>query len=106
MGWSCASDAGRTMDAWTKLCREQTKSSNVYVDYEAGGREYFWELSRREHDDGAITGTVLLVLEKRPDGSSTCRKVGSFRIEPDGSVKRGPAMLKRAAKMAMGLAAA
>ncbi len=40
----------------------------------------------------------MLVLEKRPDGSSTCRKVGTFRIEPDGSVRRGPAMLKQAAR--------
>ena len=97
MGWSCAVAAGRTMDAWTRACVAQSKSSNVYKD---GGNEYFWEVSSREHDDGAITGSIVLVVEKRPDGSSTCRKVGTFRIEPDGSVKRGPAMLKRVAVQA------
>lgn len=93
MGWSCAAAAGRTMDAWTRACVAQTKSSNVYHD---GGSEFFWEVSLREHDDGAITGSIMRVVAKRPDGTSSCRKVGAFRIEPDGSVKRGPAMLKRA----------
>ena len=101
MGWSCRADAGRTMDALVKACREQTKMSSNYIE---DGREYFWEPSNREHADGAITGSILLMLEKRPDGSGTCRKVGSFRIEPDGSVKRGPAILKLAAKTAMATA--
>ena len=103
MGWSCRADAGRTMDALVKACREQTKMSSNYIE---DGREYFWEPSNREHANGAITGSILLMLEKRPDGSGTCRKVGSFRIEPDGSVKRGPAILKLAAKTAMATATA
>ncbi len=102
MGWSCRADAGRTMNALEKACREQTGMSSNYMD---GGREYFWESSRREHADGAITGSIMLMLEKRPDGSGTCRKVGTFRIEPDGTVRRGPAILKQAAKNAMKAAA-
>lgn len=93
MGWSCAAAAGDTMDKWTAACRAQTGSSNTF---KVDGQEFFFEQSNREHDDGAITGTIWLMLTKKPDGSGTVRKAGTFRIEGDGSVKRAPAFLKKA----------
>jgi len=94
MGWSCRADAGKTMDAWIKACVEATGSSNVY---RVGGDEFFWETSRTEHADGAITGSIVKVTVKNPDGSSYCRKVGTFRIEGDGRIARAPKWLKDAA---------
>jgi hypothetical protein len=91
MGWSCRKEASETMGRWTAACVAQTGSSNVYL---MDGREYFWELSQKEHDDGAITGAIVEVVEKRLDGSSTAKSAGTFRINPDGSVARAPAFLK------------
>jgi hypothetical protein len=48
----------------------------------------FFEVSRREHRDGAITGVI-----QRFDGEY-CTKAGTFRIEPDGSIRRAPKVLK------------
>ena len=95
MGWSCRAEASKVMHKWTHACVEQTNSQNVF---RVGADEYFWEISRTEHDDGAITGTIVRVVEKRPDGSSTCRKVGTFRIDGDGTVKRAPKFLADAAR--------
>ena len=92
MGWSCRADAGRTMEAWTKACIAQTGSQNRYV---VKGVGYFWETSRIEHRDGAITGTVWRELPSEGD-KLYCRKAGSFRINPDGTVARAPAFLKAA----------
>jgi hypothetical protein len=94
MGWSCAARAGRTMRAWSAACVESTKSQNEFV---SRGARYFWEVSNVEHGDGAITGAVWRMVGKLPgDGPDTmrCRKAGSFRINPDGTVARAPAWLK------------
>lgn len=102
MGWSCRREAGATMDRWTAACRATTGSSN---EFEMDGERFFWELSNREHNDGAITGTVQRTLKVGEPlrggavvqpGQTYCRKVGSFRIEPDGAVKRAPKFLKSA----------
>jgi hypothetical protein len=73
--------------------------SNVWKE---GDAFYMTETSRREHADGAITGTVMRFLGDPMKPSPACR-VGSFRIEPNGEVKRGPAILKRAAREAHAL---
>lgn len=96
MGWSCASKANDTLRKWSDACAAQTRSSNVYV---VGAKRYFYEVSRVEHNDGAITGTIISML----DGTGTAehclgKRVGSFRIEPDGTVSRAPSFLKAAAK--------
>lgn len=83
MGWSCASDAAHVNDAWMVLCRRQTGSQNVY--HGKDGATYFYEISRREHSDGAITGTSYREL---PNGYA--RKCGAFRIDGDGTVARFP----------------
>lgn len=87
MGWSCAAAAGHTMDRMVAACRKENGSSNTFT---AGGKTYFWETSRREHNDGAITGSVFVVT--KPGWS---RKSGSFRIDSDGKMVRGPAALRR-----------
>lgn len=83
MGWSCRADAGDVMQSWTRKCVAATGSQNTYTGTD--GRGYFWEVSRREHDDGAITGTVY-----QHTGPEHCRKAGSFRIDGDGTVSRYP----------------
>jgi len=86
MGWSCRKDASDTLHSFQDSCVKQTGSSNKWED---NNNTYFLEISRKEHDDGAITGSVYKML---PD--SRCRKSGSFRIEGHGAVSRGPKALK------------
>lgn len=93
MGWSCNAKAGNVLNAWQDACAAQNGSSNVFTT--ARGK-YFFEVSRTEHLDGAITGTV----QKWIPGTSFVKPSGSFRIEGDGSVTRGPKSLKDAAKNA------
>lgn len=102
MGWSCAAAAGDVLRAWDDACIASTGLQNVYED---GGVRYMVEVSRREHDDGAITGTILrnvpvtadmIARGAKPD-SIYYRRCGSFRIDGDGTVRRAPAFLKRAA---------
>lgn len=83
MGWSCGMGAAYAADAWRELCIAQSGSQNSY--YGKDGADYFFETSRREHDDGAITGTTWRVL---PTGF--VRKAGSFRIEGNGDIARFP----------------
>lgn len=90
MGWSCRADAWNTMKAWNDLCVAITGASNTYV---ANGTKYFYESSRVEHEDGAITGAVWKMIDEKH-----CRKAGSFRIEGDGSVARYPAGLNKLLK--------
>ena len=91
MGWSCRADAARTADKWSDACVAQTGSSNVFQTKRG---KYFWENSRKEHGDGAITGSVFKML---PGDNGLCRPSGSFRIEGDGTVTRAPKFLKDAA---------
>lgn len=74
------------MRAWVDACVKSTGSSNMF---KVGDKTFFWEESRTEHADGAITGRVHEMMDH-----GWCRGAGSFRIEPDGSVKRAPAFLK------------
>lgn len=90
MGWSCRADAGHSLDAWTKACLAQTDMQNVYT---VKGVRYMFEVSNKEHDDGAITGSVLKFIDE-----TRAIPAGSFRIEGDGTVARGPKFLKDAVK--------
>ena len=87
MGWSCASAAYATMERWVAQCRKQTNSSNVF---EVKGVRHFFENPTDEHDDGAITGEVFMCLAE-----GKCRRVDTFRIEPDGSVTHAPDFFKK-----------
>lgn len=92
MGWSCSAAANEVLKRWTAACRAQTGSQNEFV---VNGRKYFWDITRTEWEDGSITGSVLLTLNaKSTDGSFFCRKIGSFRINGDGTVARAPTFLR------------
>jgi hypothetical protein len=84
MGWSCAKAASFTMEAISNFCFKQTKSDNVFV---SKGNKYFIEWSRTEHRNGAITGSIMKMA------MTLCRKSGSIRIEPDGTISRAPKIL-------------
>src|SRR6266851_4464688 len=82
MGTSYSSAAAETLRKWTAACLISTKSQNTYT---VKGKAYFWESSNREHDDGAITGSVYRVTETRSDGREMVRPAGAFRINGDGA---------------------
>ena len=90
MGWSCSKAASEVMEKWEKACRDDTGSQNTYT---VNGNRYFFEVSRREHHDGAITGTIQKFI-----GETHARIVSSFRIEGNGTITRGPKILKDANK--------
>jgi hypothetical protein len=89
MGWSCSAAANRTLETIEAACeasREGKIDENVSNVFYADGRRYFYELDRQEHDDGGITGDII----ESPGDTDTCRKVGTFRIDGDGTLSRGP----------------
>ena len=88
MGYSCRQDADMTYRSWLDICKETTGMGNVYTD---GVAEYLLELGR-EQRDGAMTGTVCRIEYKNEQ--MLAYPCGSFRIEPDGTVKRYPTGLK------------
>lgn len=96
MGWSCRADAGYTDDEFRKLCVAQTGQSNVY---QVKGVNYFLQQSNKEHNDGAITGSILR-MEGTLEAPGLCYLAGSYRINGDGTIARGPAILKQAARIA------
>lgn len=90
MGWSCRADAGRVLDKMTQACVASTGMQNTY---KVNDVSYFYEVSRTEHEDGAITGSIYRML-----AGNMAQKAGSFRIEGDGTVTRAPKFLKDACK--------
>lgn len=94
MGWSCTQAANQTLQKWEELCRAQTGSQNVFFTKKA---KFFFETSRTEHPDGAITGTIFKFLYPDTDAERVQRN-GSFRIEADGSITTAPKILKDAVK--------
>jgi len=86
MGFSCTKKADDVLQAWQDRCREETGMTNVYLAF---GERYHFEVSRRDQPDGGIAGEVLLSV-----GEHTCRPVGAFRIDGEGVVQNGPAVLR------------
>jgi hypothetical protein len=87
VGWSCSSAAGDVLRDWFDECHDQEgsgTSTNSYLGTDAV--PHFFETSRREYDDGHITGKVL----KRYQDGPYYVVAGSFRINADGSVARYP----------------
>ena len=87
MGWSCHALAGHVMDRMHDRCYECHGSQNRAT---VGECDYVFEVSMKEHDDGAITGTIWTA----PHGVNAWRRTGSFRIEPDGAIRRAPKWLR------------
>lgn len=96
MGYSCTVAADDSLDAIEQYLRQFFPFLTAKGDisgwaWKFGEDEYFFERGR-ENVDGAITGSVYRmfkwcnpatgIIEER------CRKVGSVRIEPDGTVTR------------------
>jgi hypothetical protein len=94
MGWSCNVAASLTLDEIKKAMDALGETSGNGLRDSAGRSVGFWEISRTEHDDGAITGTCWRYLP----GGQHIRRAGSFRIEGNGKVTRfpmiGPATLR------------
>jgi hypothetical protein len=105
MGWSCSKAASDTLKALDAVCVASTNTSNTWKAPD--GREYFYEMSRREHDDGAITGEVVELGApthcadphcRECFGARSGRKVGTFRVDGDGTLSRAPAVMRAAMK--------
>jgi hypothetical protein len=92
MGKSYTSEAHEVFNAWREVCLANTGTSN---SYEVDGNKYFMELSRKQHEDCRITGTVWRLLSTNADGVSTCTSAGSFRISANGEVARYPVGLRK-----------
>ena len=73
MGWSCTAAADNSMRAIQELLPSK---SNFWEDDK--GREYFIEIGR-EHESGAITGSIF--------DDKGYRK-GGLRIEPNGYITK------------------
>jgi len=82
MGYSCTKAAG---DVLRTFPRDTEGPSNTW-DHK--GHRYFWERGR-EQRDGAVTGTIY----REVPPNHACR-VGSFRIEPNGTITRAPFSMK------------
>lgn len=95
MGWSCRKSAGDVDALFTEACVAMSGMSNVFQD-PVSRIWYMLETSRKEHDDGAITGTTLKFVDGDPRGKSSNRAVksGSWRINGNGTIARAPKVLK------------
>lgn len=91
MSYSCRQDADTTYREWLDRCYASSGVSNSYI-YK--NKRYCLQLGR-EQRDGAMTGTVLLLIDN-PDmeGQYLAYNKGSFRIEPNGIATRYPTGLK------------
>jgi hypothetical protein len=76
MGWSCEGKAGRTMERIYRL-----HGKDALYHYQ--GRQYFFEASSREYEDGHITMNVYMCIDER-----RCRKSGTFKILPSGELSK------------------
>lgn len=86
MGWSCNRDAGLKLEAITEFCLKSTGLQNVYM---VGSKKYMLEVGR-EQGDGAICASIY-----KYDENDRVKRSGSLRIEGDGGMSRGPAILKK-----------
>ena len=94
MGYSCTARAHRTLERLAALLQERYPLVDPHAGTLSNGwtyrrRRFVWEIGR-EQPDGAITGSVieLAPLGERLDGAG--KRVGTFRIEPDGRIARFP----------------
>ena len=80
MGYSCTKDA----DEMLGLIRHQFNNGKYSNGLAISGETYFYEVGK-EQADGSITGTLFQDVDE-----THARKVGSFRINEDGSIARFP----------------
>src|ERR1700739_3406838 len=88
MGYSCRRDAQDTLSVISH--RFATDGNpNVWTIGTVERKQYFFERGQENHD-GAITGTLMVMLP-----GDFCRSVGSVRIGPDGTIERFPKLIAR-----------
>lgn len=85
MGYSCTQDASHMLGVISRMCGKDGNGNILRID----GKEFFFERGK-EQGDGAITGTLMEMLP-----GDFCRKAGSVRINPDGTIARFPRFTKR-----------
>ena len=94
MGWSCSQAADNTIEKINSLV--QSQCNNVKKNYSCQVPNGFFEINtRKEHEDGAITGSVYKYV-----GEDRCSKVGSFKINSNGTIAWFP-MLQLSIKKAI-----
>jgi len=106
MGYSATKAA---LDTFTKIMARIPKLPGYQPDLLDGkpvadswiapdGEAYFAEIGHQQ-PDGAVTGSVFVFVERTPDKmGGACRRVATFRIEPDGTLARGPSAFREALK--------
>jgi len=82
MGYSCSRDAANTLAVIGKMFAADGNPNTLTIKKQ----RYFLERGS-EQRDGAITCTLYRMLP-----SEMCRKVGSTRINADGTIARFPVM--------------
>jgi len=88
MGYSCASKAMESLDQLMIQLKSAGEETEVSNGWKKNGIEYFHEIGR-ENRDGAVTGKVQKITVDR-----YCKTAGTFRIEPDGTIRRFPTSTK------------
>lgn len=82
MGYSTSNESGNTLDLLENLCRTQNKSGNKW-NYK--GKQYFFEIDRKDQPDGGIKGSVALCV-----GENSASDAGRFHIDGDGIILKFP----------------
>lgn len=86
MGFSYARKAGMRLAAISNACIAQTGSNNTF---EVNGKRYFFEETRKSQADGSIRGTLYRFVDE-----THATRAGSFCIDKEGKVVRGPSFFK------------
>tara|TARA_R100001443_G_scaffold13550_1_gene23566 strand:+ start:564 stop:857 length:294 start_codon:yes stop_codon:yes gene_type:complete len=76
MGWSCSQYADDTLNEIQKLL-DTTYNFDISNKI---SKDKFFEISRKEHIDGKITGSIYSMID--------CQRLGSFCIGSNGYIKR------------------
>ncbi len=92
MGWSCSSEASKTLQLVIAACSAATEQTNVFHE---NGETFFFEVDTIEHADGRITGNVQKMVGK--DECVPWAPWALFLIEATGRVSRGPRFFMSAA---------
>lgn len=84
MGYSCTTAANNTLAVIGKVHATDGNPNILSI-----GKDKFFFERGKEQDDGAITGSLMKMLP-----NDFCRKVGTVRINADGSIARFPGLSK------------
>ena len=87
MGFSYAKKAGDTLSIIEEIGLKQTGLGNGFKD--ADGQEFFFEVTRRDRNDNGLAGSIHRMLP-----NNMARKAGTFLIDRDGRIVRGPKIWK------------